>query len=125
MTIYEAKARKTATQDVNELPCLCSWRRPAFRKVTAEAWIIELPRDADAEKVTGQAPEHTSRVWQTTLTADTAVDALLLPATALPRLLEEFPQVPSTDVASSQTLPMDANMFTCWPCRQRWTSGRH
>jgi hypothetical protein len=99
-------ASEGVTRGNEELLCLCSSRRPATCRVAAEAWIIELPQDADVRKLTGQAAKQSARVWQTTLTAETAVEALLLPEAAQASLLEMLPQV--------LTLPLQRLSQTCF-----------
>ena len=75
----------------------------------AEAWVVELPHD-HAEWPA--LPSAADRVWQTTLTAERGVTALLLPMTALPDLVSMHPQV--TELCGSMTKCIAQKMSRSW-----------
>ncbi len=68
----------------------CSGHGAAAVSVAAEAWVVELPRDSEEQPA---LPPAADRVWQTTLTAECGLTALMLPMAALPSLLALHPQV--------------------------------
>ena len=68
----------------------CSGRRLDAVRIQAEAWIFELPPEVNCQAA---LPQTADGVWQTTLTAESVVNALLLPLAALPTLLTSYPQV--------------------------------
>ena len=77
--------------------------------IAAEAWVVELPRDAEERPA---LPSAADRVWRTTLTAERGVTAVLLPMAALPSLLALHPQV--TYMSADTTNPVfDPKIWHC------------
>ena len=101
-----------------------SGRRADAVRLSAEAWVCELPRDVDKQAALPQAADS---VWQTTLTAESSVIALLLPMAALPSLLAEHPQVSKTSLPHLTTPYSLKVMFHEYLTQRRlnWASGLH